>query len=59
VQDLTSYSCLATRISYKDDKILHLSRLVFETWCRTDQKKTDDRCNDHYRKLLHLQCASL
>jgi len=29
-QNLTSYSCSATPISYKDDEISRLSRLVFE-----------------------------
>jgi len=29
VQNVTSYSCLATPISYKGDEISHLSRLVF------------------------------
>ena len=30
VQDLTSYSCSMAMISHKDDKILRLTRLIFE-----------------------------
>jgi len=41
VQNMTSYSCLATRLSYKGDEILLLSCLVFEIW-----RGTDDRCGD-------------
>jgi len=44
VQNLTSYSCSATPISYNGDEIL---------------QETDDGRDDRYRMLLHLQWASL
>jgi len=57
VQNLTSYS--ATQISQKGDEISRLSRLVFEIWRGTDRRQTNDRRDDCYRRLLHLQCVSL
>ena len=50
---MTSYSCLATPIAYKDDEISRLSRLVL------DAGQTDDRRDDRCIRLLHLRCASL
>jgi len=47
------FSCLATLISYKGDKILRLPRLVFKIWRggQTDDRHTDDRCNDRFRDI--------
>jgi len=50
MQNLTSYSCSATPIFCKGDKILRLSRLVFEIWRGTDRRQT--------RRPFH-KCASL
>ena len=50
---LMSYSCSATLISYKGNEISHLSHLVLEIW-----RRTDDRHDDRYGRLLHLQCVS-
>jgi len=49
---------LGDPISYKGDEISRLSRRVFEIGCETDRRQTDRR-DDRYRRLLHLQCASL
>jgi len=39
VQNLTSYSCSATPISYKGDEISRVSCLVFEIWRGTDGRR--------------------
>jgi len=57
VQNLTSYSCLETPISYKGDEISRLCRFVYEIRRGTD-RQTDDRRSDRCIWLLHLQCAS-
>jgi len=46
VQNLTLCFCSATPVSYKGDKILCLSRLVFKIWCRTDRWQADNRCSN-------------
>jgi len=38
VQNLMSYSCSATPISYKGNKISRLSHLVFKIWHGTDRR---------------------
>jgi len=55
VQNLTLYACSPTPISYKGDKILSLSRLVFEISRGTDRQTTNDRCGDRDRKLSHCK----
>ena len=52
-QNLTSYSHSATPISYKGDKILCLSRLVFEIWRGTERR------GDQNRRLSQCKYASL
>jgi len=42
MHNMTSHFCLATPISYKGDKISHLSCLVFKIWCRTDDRQMTD-----------------
>jgi len=54
---MTSCSRLVIPISYKGNKISHLSRLVIEIWRGTDRQT--DRLDDRNRRLLHLLCASL
>jgi len=53
MQNLTSYSCSPTPISYKGDEISRLSHLVFEIGRRTDRRKPDDRRDDQNRRLSH------
>jgi len=50
---------LATPISYKGGEMSYLYRLVFEIWHGSDRQTTDDRCDDHFIRLLHLQHVSL
>jgi len=46
VQNLMSYSCLVTPISYKGDGISHISRLAFKIWCRIDRRQTTDAATE-------------
>jgi len=57
VQNLTSYSCSSTPISYVDDEISRVSLVVSEIWRGTDRQTTDrqttDRRGDQNRRLSH------
>jgi len=52
VQNLTSYSCSASPISYKGDEISHVSRLVIEI--RSDAGQTDEGQTDRRPKQKAL-----
>jgi len=63
MHNMTSYSCSATKISYKGDDISHVSRAVFKICRGTDRRQTDrltdDRRGDRNTRLSHCKCASL